>query len=612
MKKNHKIDRLFWIIFVFQPLSNPFFLKFYQYNLIMQSWKVISLMRFPTGKALSLVVLSIVITSTVIYVADNFNPSYQPVANTNFYPVSKAITVNDKNYWVGFEFNSKSGVNNTQKYSYILIEHDTFTKKITQLPLFDYLQPIMGIDNTASEVNHTIFYAFSLMGINKSLILLTIKESQYITFSQGYNSSFTYRGFPAEYIKRTFYLPIKVEPSVSIDLKSLVYRLPTGNMSVASLDYYGKQKFLLLFNEINQTGPISNFREQKTYYTISSKIYQKLMNPDKLSQGSPVKFGLLNNTHLQIDFREILRTPKTVDNFGVINMTNSQVNLIDSKGRIHLTGSGTIVNNLEGNYSGLNRANYVMIDPTLNKSYYWQLLPYPFVTGGALETLQIFEVGSFFGVLFNSANLNGFYQNVSNWDRSQSYNDNIFLNKISKSGLQLSLFDPTHPTNGNYLSFANSSVSFPRLNSSILVQGSAYSPNYMKSERTFVDVLNTDPNRIELMVYSKLYKVNNTYLPSIGNCGSSIGEFLTRVKVTGSVTNNTYNLSAISPVLGPERGTSYSCDDTGIKRDITGVSFAKLITFNSMGDKLEIVYMGVLTLKSKVSTGLYIETVRRV
>jgi len=450
--------------------------------------------------------------------------------------VSNILPVNDKAYWVSLESNSVGITNNSKIIgeftilNFYLSQFDGQNLKKIFITTTNFTHIYLDINFGDTDFNGSSSLSFKVMA-SGNYIYLSISETYYQMFPKGseLNNTSDLNGFPA-IITYNFYLQrYSITPVLTLEDTYLI-----SPINIAT--YNSTSQILMTPNNGSTSLYMIDF------FASMSKLSKEY--PLDTSTNSSLKFHPVG-----LDLKAYLGS---LSPDYTIDMVYASVDMVDSLGRIHITGVGSVRDDQQG-WTDISQADYVMIDPTTKKVYYWQLTPDSDTTA-----VKFVDLGVSTLVFLDTVNITGFYENSTYWNNSPDYNNTAYYTNFRHRTIQYAVVNFTNATLENYVQFDKSvsqteshTILFPRLFNTT-------SLDYTMGEIHFSGTrfaVSRIGDTVALGVF--LYKTSSGYRGSLGGCEASHGRDL--VRQTFSVKGNSVKDTGYSGTLST---VNYdSCDD---------------------------------------------------
>lgn len=491
----------------------------------------------PNGTLLKVVLLQAILIGASIATVNFLNLDHKDIStykSEDLSIVSNILPVNDKAYWVSMESNSVDVTNNSKTIgeftilNYYLSQFDGHNVKQVFITTTNFTYIYSNFGDAA--FNHSSSLSFKLM-VAENYIYLSISETYYQMFPKGSELNLTYNlnGYPTLVTYNRYLQRYSINPVLTLEDTYLI--------SPINIATYNTTSQILLTTNNGST----------SLYMID---FFASMN--RLSQEYPLDTSTNSSLQFQPVGLDLETYLGSLSPDFTIDMVYASVDMVDSLGRIHITGKGSVKDDQQG-WSDTSQADYVMIDPTTKMVYYWQLTPDSDTTA-----IKFVDLGVSTLVFLDTVNINGFYDNSTYWSNSPDYNETAYYMNFRHRTIQYAVVDFANATLENYVQFDKSvsqteshTILFPRLSNTT-------SLDYTLSEVTFSRArfaVSKIGDTVALGVF--LYKTSSGFRGSLGGCDSSHGRDL--VRQTFSINGNSVKDTGYSGTLST---INYdSCDD---------------------------------------------------
>ncbi len=449
---------------------------------------------------------ALIIGATVGTVQVLDNPDISVYKSKDLRVVSEIVSAGGSSYWVSQSTTYEEIKNGSQTRGEFIIRNYYLSKfsgeDVVNVPMFSDNMTNYFFEETALDFNQSSIYVFEIV---PSIGVLTVVV--YETFYQMYppgtevGGNRTLNGLPTVTTKNTIAIQFGLNP---LELRG-IYLLNKGEF----LDYtdlmitgYNTSTQLVLAHSGNYT---------ELYLIDALGDLGKLMAElplDMRTNSSVVANRGVDLVNLIQRFEPDVKVP----------FKTSDVKLVDSRGRIFLSGKTDV--STENGWTDPDYADMVMVDPSTNRSYFWQL-----DVSGQNRQVELIDLGERTMVFVDTLDLNSLFKKPEYWDKSPFFNDTGYFQFRRTTYVQYAVVDFASPSLENYVQF-DQSVSQTESHTSLyprLVDLTVL--NYTRST-----VAGSIPPRFSVVkqgdtIYlgTMLYRTSSGYIGDLQGCASSYG-----------------------------------------------------------------------------------------
>lgn len=437
-------------------------------------------MYIPSGSAIAkLVLLNTLVLSLAFMGPPIIDLMQNPSVGSIPYKYSNSIMYEDYEYFLHVE-NIDGGMQwiedapnihyDTRQVNLVVLGPDEFVRKI----------PVLTINDTEINPANTSFWGYSLMKVDRNYAYIHINyEAWQHTGWNGWNRTEYYQDFV---LRLKYNSGLQVDdidstlPSVQIISLQNVdnHSLSQTYQSEFSEDFIGIFEHKMREEDFVEYYANDSYQDtlvisQHMFPTMNEAFIETEVQTNPMwttFQGEQIDIGKIP----QLDIDEVL-LEEFGDDRGLVDlhgMKDIDLLLVDSSGTYHFSGQVNFYNDVEGNGTGINRPEYLAINPSSGQFQFWDITPWGQPFEGPPKIIEI-GGGEIILVLYGPI-IDGFYENpdlVPPVERNET-NDPLWDWYRNKEK-QLVRFNPLNPQNENYIQFDKTvsgrdshTIEFPR------------------------------------------------------------------------------------------------------------------------------------------------------